>query len=247
MSVPAPARMRIDVVPTADAVTPERVRGVTALVVDVLRASTTIITALANGATAVVPVADPDEARRRAGPRVLIAGERGGEKIAGFDAGNSPVEFAQRPIDGRTIVFTTSNGTRALLGVRDASAVGIAALINVGAAARWASARGADVTVVCAGDHGRVALEDSVCAGLLVERLRALVPDASCTPDAEDAVRTARPYADGLDRLAQDSRWARRLVEAGHGADVRACLVVDTTLLVPVYRPDVDKIVLTPR
>ncbi|MBI2205652.1 MAG: 2-phosphosulfolactate phosphatase [Candidatus Rokubacteria bacterium] len=239
--------MRIDVVPTADAVTPDRVRSVTALVVDVLRASTTIITALANGATAVVPVADPDEARRRAGPRMVVAGERGGEKVPGFDAGNSPVDFAQRPIEGRTIVFTTSNGTRALLGVRNASAIGIAALMNVSAAAQWAAARGADVTVVCAGDHGRRSLEDSVCAGLLVERLRGIVPDAQCTPDADEAVQTARPYERSLERLAEDSRWARRLIDAGHGADVRACFVLDTTLLVPVYRPDVDKIVLTPR
>lgn len=194
-----------------------------------------------------MPVGDPDEARRRAGPRVLVAGERGGEKVPGFDAGNSPVDFAQRPIDGRTIVFTTSNGTRALLGVRDASATGIAALMNVSAAAQWAAVRGGDVTVVCAGDHGRPSLEDSVCAGLLVERLRALVPDGSCTPDAEEAVRTASPYAKSLERLAEDSGWARRLIDAGHGADVRACLVLDTTFLVPVYRPDVDKIVLGPR
>lgn len=239
--------MRIDVVPTVEAVTPDRVRGVTALVVDVLRASTTIITALANGAVAVVPVADPDEARRRAGPRVVVAGERGGETVEGFDAGNSPVDFAQRPIEGRTIVFTTSNGTRALIGARPAAAIGIAALTNASAAAQWAAMRGGDVTVVCAGDRGRTSLEDTVCAGLIVERLRALVPDATCTPDAEDAVGTATPYEHRLDRLAEDSCWARRLVQAGNGADVRACLVLDTTFLVPVYRPAVDKIVLTPR
>jgi 2-phosphosulfolactate phosphatase len=240
--------MRIDVVPTADAVTPARVEGVTALVVDVLRASTTIITALANGAAAVVPVADPEEARRRAGARVLVAGERGGEKVPGFDAGNSPVDFAQRPIDGRIIVFTTSNGTRALLAVRGAAAIGIAALMNLSAAAQWAARRGGDVTVVCSGERGgRTSLEDSVCAGLLVERLRALVPDPRCTADAEEAVRTAGPYASDLGRLATDSPWARRLTDAGHGADVRACLVLDSTFLVPCYRPDVDKVVLSPR
>src|SRR5688500_9194080 len=133
--------MQIDVVPTADAVTPDRVEGRTALVIDVLRASTTIITALSRGALAVVPGAEPDDARRRAGPGVLVAGERRADKLAGFDLGNSPAEFSVVPLAGRTIVFTTSNGTRALLAVRGAAAVGIAALVNLTAAVQWAAAK----------------------------------------------------------------------------------------------------------
>jgi 2-phosphosulfolactate phosphatase len=239
--------MRIDVVPTADVVTPDRVDGVTALVIDVLRASTTIITALASGAAAIVPVAEPDDARRRAGAGIVVAGERRGEKLDGFDLGNSPAEFAVTPMSGRTVVFTTSNGTRALLAARGAAAVAIAALINLSAAASWAAAQGRDTTVVCAGDLGAVSLDDHVCAGLLVDRLRSRVPGARLTADAEEAWRVARPYAGDVGRLATDSRWARRLATAGHGADVRACLVLDTTSLVPVYVPNVDKIVLSPR
>ncbi|MBI1734795.1 MAG: 2-phosphosulfolactate phosphatase [Candidatus Rokubacteria bacterium] len=237
--------MRIDVVPIADAVTPERVAGVTVLVIDVLRASTTIITALANGADAIVPVADPGEARRRAAAGVLVAGERRGEKLAGFDLGNSPVEFAVTPLAGRTVVFTTSNGTRALLATRGAAAIGIAALVNVGAAAAWAAAEGRDVTLLCAGERGALSLEDHVCAGLVVDRLRRAVGGARLTAAADDAWDAARPYERDVARLATDSRWAQRLTDAGHGPDVRACLRLDTTSLVPVYVPDVDKVVLS--
>lgn len=239
--------MRIDVVPIADAVTPERVAGATVLVIDVLRASTTIIAALGNGADAIVPVADPDEARSRAVDGVLVAGERRGEKLAGFDLGNSPVECAVTPLAGRTIVFTTSNGTRALLATRGAAAVGIAALVNVSAAAAWAVGQGRDVTVLCAGERGALSLEDHVCAGLLVDRLRRSVDGARLTPSAEEAAQAARPYEPDVDRLATDSRWAQSLTNAGHGPDVKACLQLDTTSLVPVYVPDVDKVVLAPR
>ena len=237
--------MLIDVIPTADAVTPERVAGATVLVVDVLRASTTIIAALAHGADGVVPVAEIDEARRRATAGALVAGERRGEKIDGFDLGNSPVEFAVAPVAGRTVVFTTSNGTRALLAVRSAAVIAIAALVNRSAAAEWAAAQRRDITIVCAGDWGALSLEDHVCAGLLVESLIAHLAPATLTPSAEEARHAARPYARDLARLTADAKSARRLTNAGHGSDVRACLVLDTTSLVPVYAPDIDKVVLT--
>ena len=152
-------------VPTAEAVVPGQLAGVTVLVIDVLRASTTIVTALA-------------------------AGERRGEPLAGFDLGNSPLECGPERVGGRTVFFTTSNGTRALLAARGAAAVGVAALVNAGAAAAWAAAEGRDVVVLCAGERGRPSLEDDVCAGLLVERLTAagLAPG----PAALAAMVTAR-------------------------------------------------------
>src|ERR1700675_510977 len=119
--------MRLDVALTADTVTPGQVRSSTVLVADVLRASTTMIVALGNGCAGLVPVADPAEALRRkraAGDGVLVAGEQRGEMVAGFDLGNSPLEFTRERVGGRLVIFTTSNGTRALLAARAAPAVG---------------------------------------------------------------------------------------------------------------------------
>ena len=243
--------MRIDVAPTAEAVVPSELSGLTALVIDVLRASTTIITALTNGCEAIVPVCEPLDARRRAlamaSGGALAAGERQGEPIPGFDLSNSPVEFQNPRVRGMTVYFTTSNGTRALLAARTAHAIGVAALVNVSAAAAWAADGGRDVAILCAGSHGTRALEDWTCGGLLVERLLAAVPDAVLTDAARDALETGRRYGSDIGRLKQDAPWARRLIAAGRGADVDACLRLDTTKLVPRYVPNVDKIVGDPR
>jgi 2-phosphosulfolactate phosphatase len=216
----------------------------------VLRASTSIIAALTGGASAIVPVADVEEARRRAHAvpgDVLVAGERHGERIPGCDLGNSPLEFTTARVAGRTILLTTSNGTRALLAARRAAAIGIAALANAGAAARWADDEGRDVTIVCAGERGRVSLEDQVCAGVLVDRLVALAGPADLGDAAAEAAVLARTYGKDISRLAIDSQWARRLQRAGHAQDVAWCLAIDTTSLVPVYLAGVDKVVSGPR
>lgn len=233
------------------AVTPRALDGGlshrTALVVDVLRASTTIVAALGAGAAAVVPVADADEARRRlaawpAGGAVL-AGERSGEPLPGFHLGNSPPAFTPERVAGKTVILTTSNGTRALLGAAGAAALGVAALVNRAAAGAWAARLGRDVVIVCAGERGAPSLEDQVAAGLLVERLAAHA-GAEPTAAARRALDLARRYDGDLERLARDSAWARRLAARGWEADVRACLALDREGLVPVYRADVDKIVV---
>ena len=237
--------MRVDV-----AVTPQALDGGlsdrTALVVDVLRASTTIIAALAAGASAVVPVADAEEARRRlaawpAGEAVL-AGERSGEPLPGFHLGNSPPAFTPDRVAGKTVILSTSNGTRALLRAAGAAALGVAALVNRAAASAWAAGQGCDVTIVCAGERGAPSLEDEVAAGLLVERLAR--GGAEPTAAARRALELARRYDGDLERLARDSAWARRLAARGWEADVRACLALDHASLVPVYRADIDKIVV---
>jgi 2-phosphosulfolactate phosphatase len=236
--------LRVDVAATPEGLPADLARR-TVLVIDVLRASTTIVTALANGCAGIIPVASPEEARRRAArePDALIAGERRGEPLEGFDLGNSPREFTGERIRGRTVIFTTSNGTRALLAARLAAAVGVAGFVNLGAAAAWALAGRRDVVLACAGERGARSLEDLVCAGLLAERVTGQEPAATLSPEAAEALALGRGYGKDVGRLAQDSSWARHLASRGRGADVAVCLSVDTTALVPVYLADVDKVV----
>jgi 2-phosphosulfolactate phosphatase len=237
--------VRVDVARTPAAVAPAALAGTTALVIDVLRASTSMVTALANGCLALVPVAEVDEARRRAAtlPGALLAGERGGDPPDGFDLGNSPLEFTRDRVGGRTLVFTTSNGTRALLAARAATAVGVASFANRTAAADWALGQGRDVMLVCAGELGGRSLEDEICAGLLVERVLSRAPRAVAGPEAAEAARASRPYASDVVRLGRDAPHARRLTAHGRGSDVAVCLTLDAFALVPVYRADVDKVV----
>lgn len=243
--------MHIDVALTAGAAGAMPLGGVTVLVIDVLRASTSIVTALVNGCEGVVPVASAEEARRSAAAlpagTVVIAGERRGEPLAGFDLGNSPLEFTAERVRGKTVIMTTSNGTRALLAARGAAAVGVAGLVNLGAAAGWAIAGRRDVTLVCAGERGAISVEDHACAGLLVDRLQRDEPGAGLSPAAQQALAFGRRYGKDVSRLAEDSSWARHLTARGRGRDVAACLMLDTTTVVPVYVPHVDKVVIGSR
>ena len=242
--------LTIDVVLTADRVVADRLAGATALVIDVLRASTTMITALGHGAACILPVGDLDEARRRAadlGHGALLAGERGGDAPPGFDLGNSPLEFTRERVAGRTIVMTTSNGTRALAAARGAAAVGVAALVNAAAATAWAQGHGGDIVLICSGELGQPSLEDSVCAGLLAGRLARALPDAVLTPAAEEARALAEGYAKDVSRLAQDAPHARSLERKGRAQDLAVCLALDASAVVPTRLPGVDKLVWRPR
>jgi len=211
--------------------------GRAAVVIDVVRASTTIVTALAHGAAAVVPVATPDEAVARASAwpgRVLLGGERDGLPPPGFECGNSPAEYASPRVRGRTIVFTTTNGTRALLAVTRARAVAVGGFVNAGAIVDWLARGGGDVVLACSGETGRFCLEDATCAGLIVERLQERHPGAALSDAARAAAILYRRYAGDLDGLMTDAAWARALASRGRGADLPLCATIDAYGVVPV-------------
>ena len=212
--------------------------GRSAAVVDVLRATTTVVAACAAGCRQVIPVADPASALARArafGAEALVAGERNGEPIPGFDLGNSPLEYTAERVRGRTLILTTTNGTAAMLAAGAADAGAVAALTNVEAVARWALAQGRDFTILCSGEKGGFSLEDAVCAGLLVEGLA----EAGAALDTSDAAVAARRvgehYRSRLGRLLEDAAWARNLDRAGRRADIHVCLALSTSDEVPVF------------
>jgi len=231
--------MRIHVALTPAEPTPFVRDGCAVIVVDVLRATTTVVAACTAGCLGVIPVADSDAARTVAAdfPRdaVVLGGERGGEPIAGFDLGNSPTEYTAERVGGRTIILTTTNGTSVMTRAGLARASAAAALTNVGAAADWALTQGRPVTVLCAGDDGALSLEDAVCAGLLVQRMAARAPGVELSDAAVVALRLAEYYRERLGEVRRDSSWARRLARGGRSADIDACLRLDTTAMVPVF------------
>jgi len=214
-----------------------------AVVVDVLRATTTLVAACDAGCARVVPVADRDAAWVAAAQypagEVLLAGERGGAMIAGFDLGNSPLEFVAERVAGRTLVFTTTNGTEAMLHARRAPVAAAAALVNVPGAARWVLDQGRDLTVLCAGERKAFSLEDAVCAGLVVAHVLAEVGSAELTDAALAAMRLGEHYGERLDRLAVESEWGRKLARQGRTADLDVCLRLATSSLVPVFEDGV--------
>jgi len=213
--------------------------GRAALVVDVLRATTTVVAACAAGCARIVPVADRDAAlaaaARYPSGEALLAGERGGRTLTGFHLGNSPLEYVPERVAGRTVIFTTTNGTEAMLHAGRAAAAAAAALVNVNAAARWALEQERDLTVLCAGERGALSLEDAVCAGILVERMLAEAGALELTDAALAALRLGEHYAERLDRLGLESAWGRNLARQGRAVDLDACLRLATSALVPIF------------
>jgi 2-phosphosulfolactate phosphatase len=151
---------------------PEALRGGVAVVIDVLRATTTIVQALASGCQAIYPVEEIEDARKLAAGRharkVLLGGERGGQPIAGFHLGNSPAEYTAEVCRGAEVIFTTTNGTRALLHAAAADQVLIAAFTNFSAVCGQLLQDSRPVHFVCAGMRGDIALEDALLAGAFI-------------------------------------------------------------------------------
>ena len=141
------------------------------VLVDILRATTTICTAIANGAQAIIPVASPGEARRLKAEGYLVASERDGIQREFADLGNSAFSFTRDRIGGRTLVYCTTNGTRALEIARSASRIAIGAFINISALTTWLETQRKNVVVLCAGWKNRFCLEDTLFAGALTARL----------------------------------------------------------------------------
>jgi 2-phosphosulfolactate phosphatase len=210
-------------------------------VVDELRASSSIVTALDCGCRNVIPVAGLHNARGVAREHdYLLAGERDGLKPPGFDFNNSPSELAQADLEGKTLVLSTSNGTKVLLGLPHAPAVLVGCLLNATACC-WqglalAEQYGAGLGIVCAGTNGQFVLDDAVAVGFLVDRVIGLLDayGGECTMNdaALAAHRLSRGYAD-FDAAFRQSASGRRVIEIGAEEDLAFCARVDTSQVVP--------------
>jgi len=143
------------------------------VLVDILRATTTICTAVANGVEAIIPVATHDEARRLKAEGYLVATEKDGVQLDFADFGNSASSFTREAIGGKTLVYCTTNGTRALEIARGASGIAIGAFVNISALTEWLAQRHQNVVVLCSGWKNKFCLEDTLFAGALTEKLLA--------------------------------------------------------------------------
>ena len=214
----------------------ERAAGKTVVVVDILRASTTIAVALANGAEGIVPVLTPEEARDRRTGRLahaLLGGEREGVRLDGFDLGNSPLEYTPERVRGKTILFTTTNGTRAIRAAATAERLFVGAFVNLDAVGAALEGDDLDVLIVCAGTERRFTLEDALFAGACVARLRDRFGERSDAAIAAEALWTR--FRDDLPGALASCRHGGRLVRKGFADDVVFCATVGTADVLPRY------------
>jgi 2-phosphosulfolactate phosphatase len=232
-----------------DTVRSESLAGGTAVAIDLLRATTTICHALSAGAAEVRTCEEVAGARHLVDQlgreNCLLGGERGGVRIGGFDLGNSPTEYARERVADKSILFTTTNGTRAISRCLAADRVFIASLVNLSAVCAAIAAQRTDVDIVCAGTNGELTREDILTAGAIVATLSATHPNEWAWNDealiARDAwhgvTATEQPRQSVLAAL-RDSVGGRNLVELGFDADIETAAAVDSVPIVPVVAKD---------
>ena len=212
------------------------IQGAAAVVIDVIRATTTLTEALANGARAVYPVLSAEEAIRIANSlgreETIVCGERKGLPIEGFDLGNSPREFTPDRVRNRQLVMTTTNGTRAFLAVQEATKIVAASFLNLSAAAA-AVADQERVVVLCAGKEDRFTFDDTLCGGHVIAKLvKGRIRSCQLSDGALAALTLARAHEPSK-RIFSTIAAGRALVDVGLEEDLPFCAQVDRHDLVP--------------
>jgi len=208
----------------------ERLRASACAVIDVIRATSTIVTALANGSTGVQPVAEVTDAFvfKAHDPAAVLAGERGGQPLPGFDLGNAPEDFTRERVTGRRVILTTTNGTQALAACRGARAVMTMGLLNLSAVAARLRELGPPWIIVCAGFEGQFGYDDAIVAGALAEALE------------QDHVMVSlyRSVRRDLAGALLRSNAGQELMKMGLAKDVPFCAQVDLFSIVPMLGED---------
>src|SRR2546423_13176638 len=235
--------MRLDVYFTPNERKPTDTVGRLVVIVDVLRASTTVATALGNGAKTVIPLEGADEVIFRSKEfhrsQIILAGEQKMYPITGFDLANSPQAFTPQAVEGKTILITTTNGMRALLGVQGARDIVIASYVNftaVLAMMKVAARSNTGIAIICAGEEGSLTLEDAACAGRYVRAIPKRADAVVANDAASASVLVEKKYGEKLEKLFKESTHGQALETAGFGDDLTAAAEVDSYPVVPIYQ-----------
>ena len=209
----------------------------TVVVVDILRATSCMTTALAHGIDGIIPVATLEEALTAKSARVFTAGERDGKKVDGFDLGNSPFEYMEENLKGKTIAFTTTNGTQAIVKSLGAREIIIGSFLNLAAVVRYLENGKDNILIVCAGWKGKFNLEDTLFAGAVVEALQRTIEPACDAPLA--AMQLYRSAKHDLNDALKNSSHVKRLARLGIHKDIAFCLTPNQYQVVPVLKDGV--------
>jgi 2-phosphosulfolactate phosphatase len=206
------------------------------VIIDVLRASSAICTAFANGAISILPVTDAAEAREYKSKGYLVAAERDGFVLDFADFGNSPFNFTRDKVEGKSIVYSTTNGTSIINQASSAHSIAVGSFLNLSALTGWIIKMDRDVLLLCAGWKNRFNLEDSVCAGAVASRLmetglfNTICDSTHAAIDLWSQASIDLPAY--IDKAAQRSRLRDKKLDDCIGF----CLTIDFTDKIPVMK-----------
>jgi len=238
--------MKVNVLFTPESAEDLYFTGKATVVLDILRASNTIITAVGNEAKEIIPVASVDSAVKISkglfGGSTILGGERNTIKIEGFHLGNSPAEYTSEKVKGKTIIFFTTNGTKAILKARLSANLFIGAFINISAVTNRINKLNQDVEILCAGNPGSFSIEDAVCAGMIVSELKKLNSEYVLSDSSRAASILYKSCGSNLLETLSESEHGKLLLKNGFKNDLEFCSQLNTTEVIPYLSGNVIKL-----
>ncbi len=229
--------MKVDIIISAADIKNEKLENKVVVVIDVLRATSVMVTALSNGCDRVIPVKEIQEALEIVNHerhKYLLGGERNALKIEGFDFSNSPLDYTREQIQGKTLVMSTTNGTKAIKNSENAEYIFIASMINGNAVAKKLALLNRDVVFVNAGTYGEFSMDDFITSGYIIHCLNKLN-----TIEMSDIAKTSHYiYENNTDifSFVKEASHYKRIMELGLENDLKYCLSKDLVDIVPEYK-----------
>jgi len=237
--------MNIDVVISAQHIKPEKFKDRIVVVIDVLRATSVMVTALNNGCDKIIPVKEIEEAIDIASNdknKYLLGGERGGIKIDKFDFSNSPLDYIEDIVKGKSLIMTTTNGTRAIKNSEEAEKIFIGALINGRVVAEKLAKLNKDVTFVNAGTDGEFSMDDFITSGYIINCLRDIMKNHCTLTDIAKTSEYVYINNPSIISFVKDALHYKRMKDLRYNEDLRYCLSKDLINIVPEYKDGEIKI-----
>jgi 2-phosphosulfolactate phosphatase len=242
--------MKIDLSFNAGQFDELQLREKNVIVLDVLRASSTITVALNNGAREIIPVASIESAVKISGSLfgevTLRGGERNGKTIEGFNLGNSPLEYSETAVKGKSIIYCTTNGSVAMAKSRYARTLAVGSFINLTATTDFIRDENKDFLFICAGRAntiGNFSLEDAVCAGMMIQNLlKADSLEVELSDSAKAAHALSKTFGRSILKMLKTSEHGKYLIEIGFAEDLKICAQVDSVPVLPILTGTVIKL-----
>lgn len=228
--------MYIDIIETAGNIKKEKIENKIVVIIDVLRATSVMVTALANGVKSIYPYEKVEEVLEysKGDKKALLCGERKGLKIDGFDCGNSPLEYLSKDIKDKNMYMTTSNGTRAIKNSSGAKRIYIASFLNINKVVEKLLEDNEDVVIVCSGTDDNFSLDDALCAGEIIKRISQLKKVK--LSDMAITLRLISANSLSIDKTLEETKHYNYLKSIGFIEDIKHCFTMDKYDIIPIYR-----------
>jgi 2-phosphosulfolactate phosphatase len=228
--------MKVDVALSVNDIKQDEIQKKTVIVIDSLRATSTILTALYQGSKRVIPVETVGQALQYNGhENTVLIGERYCKKVNGFELGNSPLELSTIDLSGKTVVITSTNGTKAMQKVKKASHILVGSFLNMTHCIQQALSYKKDIVIICAGRRGQFAIEDGLTAGMMIHYLRQNKAEIEISDISLMLENDYHSKQDLLLQIIEQGATAKRLIQTAQEDDLHFCLQLDLYSITGVY------------